>query len=225
MPALIDQPQVLRVRIGWIVAADLTVGTTLHFSYTGTAPSDATCATIAAAIRAQAVTDFVPMISPDVELGDVTVTDLTSSTSGTGEATGTTDGSRSGAALPGATCLLASYSIARRYRGGKPRSYWPWGTSDDTDGGQQWTTGFTTGAATALNSFLSYVSDYASSGTSITGQVNVSYYDGFVVVTNPITGRTRNAPKPRTVAIPPDPVLGVAINPRYGSQRRRNQTV
>jgi hypothetical protein len=53
--------------------------------------------------------------------------------------------------------------------------------------------------------------------------VNVSYYEGFTVVIDPITGRARNVPKLRSSGPLVDGVVGIVINPELGTQRRRGQ--
>jgi hypothetical protein len=51
--------------------------------------------------------------------------------------------------------------------------------------------------------------------------VNVSYYNGFTVVTNPTTGRARNVPTLRGTPVV-DTVTGIVARVQVGSQRRRN---
>lgn len=53
-------------------------------------------------------------------------------------------------------------------------------------------------------------------------QVNVSYYEGFEVVTDPVTGRSRNVPQLRPGGPVVDKITGFSINPKLGSQRLRN---
>ncbi|MGO9750265.1 MAG: hypothetical protein ACLP8S_05560 [Solirubrobacteraceae bacterium] len=54
------------------------------------------------------------------------------------------------------------------------------------------------------------------------GQVNVSYYEGFQVVTDPLTGRSRNVSQLRSEGPVVDRITGFSINPKLGSQRGRN---
>ncbi len=54
------------------------------------------------------------------------------------------------------------------------------------------------------------------------GQVNVSYYEGFKVVTDPLTGRSRNVSQLRPEGPAVDRITSFSINPKLGSQRRRN---
>jgi len=53
-------------------------------------------------------------------------------------------------------------------------------------------------------------------------QVNVSYYEGFKVVTDPRTGRSRNVSLVRPEGTAIDAITGFSSNPKLGSQRLRN---
>jgi len=63
----------------------------------------------------------------------------------------------------------------------------------------------------------------ASGTTTITAWVSISQYAGFTAVQNVITGRWRNVPKPRTVAIAPDNINTFHLDLKPASQRRRAQ--
>src|SRR5215469_3836619 len=61
----------------------------LHFAYSGTAPSNAVCATIAGDVASQWLTHMAPECPSPTELTSVVVTDLTSDSAGEGEWLGT----------------------------------------------------------------------------------------------------------------------------------------
>ena len=221
MPPLPDYPHVLKVRTLFLVGADLNVSTTVHFTYSGTAPTDAVCTTIAGDIYTAAVADLVSLIGDENQLHGVQVQDLTSPTSGFGEHIADTLGGRTGNPLPASTCALQNFPIARRYRGGKPRVYWPFGTSADLLNPSSWTTGFVTDVETGTGDYFTGIAAVSEGGCTLTELVSISYYEGFTAVTNPITGRTRDVPTPRSAAIAPDVVLGIPLNQKPASQRRR----
>src|ERR1700688_4306783 len=100
MPALIPQPNVLKVRMLWANSADVDIGTSLFFTYSGTAPSNATCGTLAADFEAFGVSDLLGLVSTDVTLTGVEVTDLTSPTAGQGSVGVHHSGSRGSGVLP-----------------------------------------------------------------------------------------------------------------------------
>jgi hypothetical protein len=222
MPALPDYPNVLKVVHRFQSGADADVACSWHFGYTGTAPSNSTCDAIAAAVLAGAVTNFLPVMSDDVQLTGVTVQDLTSATAGAGESLGAHTGTRSGGPLPAAACVLINQPIARRYRGGKPRTYWPFGAAGDVASTQDWVSGSLTDFTAAIQLQLDVILAIVESGTTISDWVSISYYEGFTAVLNPITGRTRDVPKVRTAAIAPDVINTFLVNPKVASQRRRN---
>jgi hypothetical protein len=117
--------------------------------------------------------------------------------------------------------VLVNYLISRRYRGGKPRAYLPWGDAGQLTSRQSWSGTFVTAVDSAFSTFYAAVIGLSAGSTTITDHVNVSYYDGFTVVTDPVTHRARNVPTLRGTPIV-DVILSFAANPRPGSQRRRN---
>ncbi|MBA0087123.1 MAG: hypothetical protein HRJ53_19235 [Acidobacteria bacterium Pan2503] len=117
-------------------------------------------------------------------------------------------------------CALVNLHIARRYRGGKPRQYWPFGVITDLNNTKNWNTSFQTAVNNAMIALNSAAIAMAWTGGNIAAPVNVSYYHGFTVVTNPITGRARNVPKLK--ATPDvDTITGQSCNQRVATQRRR----
>lgn len=222
MPALPAYPNVLKVRTLWLVGADSDIGTTLHFKYSGTAPSDAVCTSIATDIYGEAVSALAPLLNTANNLTGVQVQDLSSSTAGFGEHLTGSDGSRSGEPLPAQTCLLYSSAIARRYRGGKPRTYWPFGSASDVLNPSAWQSAFVSAAQSGLDAYVAFIAALSVSGTILGAQVSISYYEGFTPVTNPVTGRTRDVPTVRSSAIAPDVVLSNIARATPATQRRRS---
>lgn len=222
MPALVDQPNVMRVRTTWELGADLNVASQMHFLWSGTTPDNASCASLATSAHASAVTNLVPLLGTESSLRSVEFTDLSTPSSGTGEHIALTTGTRSGSDIPAGSCVLMNIQIPRRYRGGKPRVYWPLGTASDMDTPTNWLSGSVTAFLAGIAQYIDDIIALTHSGTIMGSLVNISYYSGFTAVLNPITGRTRDVPTPRTVAITPDVFTGISVNERVGSQRRRN---
>lgn len=221
MPTLPDYPNVLRVRTLFDLGTDDSVATTWHFAYTGSAPSNATCATIAAAILAGAVSHLLSSMTSSCSLTGVQVMDLTSPTAGEGESLGTHAGTRSGGPLSAATCMLLNQPFARRYRGGKSRTYWPFGGTDDLTDPQHWEAGAITDFTDSIQLYLDVILAIVESGTTISEWVSISYYSGFNTVGPDLEGRYRYPPKVRSVAIAPDIISTFTVNPKPGTQRRR----
>lgn len=224
MPALPAQPGVFEVKFHFTIGNDANAVVRSFFKYTGTVFTNSQALAVATAIRALAATNLPAVMGVDTTLTDVSVQDLSTSTAGFGVDSGSTAGTRGGGLLSAGTATLISSTIARRYRGGKPRTYWPLLTSDDVLDTQNWKTASVNDVQTAYNAIYSGIDALTTGGISAVANVNVSYYEGFTSVLNPITGRTRDVPKVRSVAIAPDVVLTSAVQQRIASQRRRNLT-
>jgi hypothetical protein len=113
--------------------------------------------------------------------------------------------------------------IARRYRGGKPRTYLPMGDSGYLLNPQEWNTTFLGLAQAALNQIISDYAVTTVAGCSLGTLVNVSYYSGFTIRPSPpIAGvRAKNIPTVRTAAVV-DAVTSWTAEAKLASQRRRN---
>lgn len=221
MPALPDVPQVLRLDHFLTIGEDTHALCRLHCTYTGPAPSNATCVAIGVQLFNHWTAEFPPYMSADKSITGIGVTDLTSPTSGTGIESAVFAGTRAGTGLPAAVCALVNAHISRRYRGGKPRTYWPFGVHEDLADEQTWMSGFPANITAAVNAYNALIQGTVVSGTALGPLVNVSYYKGFTPVTNPISGRTRDVPTVRTGAIPVDVITSFSTNPKLGTQRRR----
>jgi hypothetical protein len=164
---------------------------------------------------------FVPHLDNFSALTGVRCIDLSSPTGAEGEHAQASPGTGGVDILPGATCLLMRYVINRRYRGGKPRSYFPFGVQTDLSTRQQWGTGFLTDIDGKYAAAHTAILALSSGSTVITDQVNVSYYEGFTVQTSPSTGRATNVPKRRTTPLV-DTIVSFSASGTPASQRRRN---
>lgn len=123
-----------------------------------------------------------------------------------------------GALLPADACVVVSYAIARRYRGGHPRGYWPFGHTGWMQTPQLWATA---NLGTFIGEFRTWINGIA--GAAYTGgaaqQVSISYYSGSAPHTKP-SGRVINVALRRATPLI-DPVVTVNARQRIGSQRRR----
>jgi hypothetical protein len=164
------------------------------------------------------------MAGSDVTLTEVIATDLSTLSGARGIWSGSSTGGRSGGALPAGIAVLVDKTIARRYRGGKPRNYLPYGTQTDLNGATGWSSSFQSAFNTSYGNFLSNFPSEAVGTATLVAEVNVSYYSGFASVQNPVTLRWKNIPKPR-VTPQVDPITSWSMNPNYSSQRRRQRVV
>lgn len=222
MPALPAAPGVVRVALSGTINTVAPWLTRFFIHYTGTAPTVANLATYNASIATAYTTSLKALADTVTVLTQVECIDLTSSTGAVAITPESITGTRSGAVLPADACTVASYQLARRYRGGHPRGYWRFGTATDTASAQAWGASFITTVNTDLNAFIASLVGAGWSGAGTLTQVNVSYYSGFTVVTNPITGRARNVPTLRVAPVV-DAITAIAGKTSIGSQRRRIQ--
>jgi hypothetical protein len=218
MPPLPSVPQVIKVQYQFTIGEDLGAICREFFRYTGAGASASDLDTLSSTIASSFNTNLASLMTPDRVLTSVTITDLTSPTSPEGSAGVTVVGTRSGGKLPASAALLESQIISRRYRGGHPRTYWPFGSDTDVQDAQTWTTAFHGAASDGLAAhFTDWSTDLVPGITSVEN-VNVSYYEGFTVHTG-TTGRARNVSTPRS-----SPVVDVVVSEiiRFGiAQIRR----
>jgi hypothetical protein len=219
MPALPNVPNVIRNVLKFTTSEDTAAAVRFFLQYTGGAPTNAEMATFAAGIGTAFAAHLIGLGSDSVGLQTVTSTDLSTDTAGSGEAAPEVTCTRGATINTSDACLLESLHVNRRYRGGHPRLYWPFGVQGDLESGQHWSEGFLTTAGSDLSDWWTALNALTWSGGSIIGRVNVSYYSGFTVHDG-VTGRARNVSTPRSSAVV-DTVVSSVVQPGIASQRRR----
>lgn len=219
MPPLPAVPNVLRSDIDWKIGGDVAASTKLTWRYSGGPPTSTDAQAFASTIWSN-VSSIMDLCVATVSLEAVKVTDLSSASGGVGIHSAVAVGSRTGDEGPGSLCVLTNYLITRRYRGGKPRSYWPFGVAQDLSTQQTWDSTLLNAISTSLAGFFAAVIGQTQGTTTITDHVNVSYYAGFHVITTP-SGRMKNVSNVRTTPIV-DTIVSWGPSARPGSQRRRN---
>lgn len=152
----------------------------LHFQYGGTAPSNATCAAIAGAIGTAWGANVASLCPAPTQLNSVKVTDLTSSSAGSGQSLTAHIGTRGDDSIPANAAVLISYPSSIRYKGGHPRSYLYVLGNADLSGAQHWSTAGTAEVQTHWQSFLTAVLSTGSAGTTISGFCSVRYRGKFL---------------------------------------------
>lgn len=197
-------------------------GVTCHFfiqTYTPPTPAQAQAAADSA--HSAWSTNFASMLQVLDSLETVKVTDLSSSTGPVGINATLVAGARAGGTNPASTCVLQNLTVARRYRGGKPRIYWPYGVNTDLSTAQAWTAGFITQMGTAWNGFISAVIGGLQSWATQARFVTVSYYEGGEWKPDQ-NGNYHRVPTPRATPLV-DAVVGGPFNVVPSTQRRRNR--
>lgn len=221
MPALPSVAKVLQLSFGTVNSAkgykDIN---RIHFSYTGTAPTSVLLNNFAAIALTAFGAALDGAMSTNNVITSLDVVDLSSPTAGVGVANDTIVGTLTGAAVPGDSCVVMSAKIARRYRGGHPRSYLPLGDVTKMADDDTWTTLWLGTVLTAWNGFITAVEGAGWTGAGTLAPVNVSYYEGFTNVT-PVGKRAYSVPTLRVGGPLVDPIVDYIARPKIGTQRKR----
>lgn len=220
MPALPNVPGVIRVSLQHTLGQDLDALVRFYMAYTGTAPTSTQMGTFATSVSTAWGTNLKALACSTVKLVEVTAVDLTSPTAGIGAAAVSITGTRTTPVNSAQVCMLVNFKVSRRYRGGKPRAYLPYGNNADFTDPQTWGSTLVTAVNTGWAAFITALIAAPPGTATLTGQVNVSYFDGFTVVTNPVTGRSRNVPTLRATPVV-DSITSIAASARVATQRRR----
>lgn len=224
MAPLPNVPNVLRIQLKHTVGGDHDALVRWFAQYTGTAPTDAQLTTLATYHLNTAWSAIRGSVAAQTQLDTITITDLTSPTSGVGFYSNPSNGTGDASTTAAGLAVVISGKIARRYRGGHPRVYLPYLTGANLTNPQTWNA---TQLATLLAEWNTMVNDVLSqtwAAGSLVSAVNVSYFEGFTNFTFP-SGRVKAIPKLRVGGPVTDAILSWAANPAPASQRRRNLTL
>jgi hypothetical protein len=181
-----------------------------HMSWTGATPSSPALLYYLTNYVDTAIGDaYEAEMSTVGTVTNYEVTDLTSDLGASASLDVSHAGLREGAWPPASACVLASLEIARRYRGGHPRIYLPWGTAGTYETGSTkfWDNAFITACNTQFADMIDAMLP-GPVGTwtySVNDLVNVSYYSGGARRTDAVV----------------DQVLSGVVRNRVCSQRRR----
>lgn len=222
MAPLPPVPNCIRSDLLWGIGSDVNALTRLHWTYSGSAPAAADCIYFATQIDSVAAAQFASLLHPANEVRGCIVRDLSSTSGKEGDYFAATPGTRSGGALSAGTAFLLDLQIGRRYRGGKPRAYLPFGTSTDLLSPSAWQSSFVTGVTSAWNTFVSTCGSLTHGSTTLTGLCSVSYYQGFTNVPYGNPTKYRRVPTVRPGGPVVDAIIGTSASTKPSSQRRRN---
>lgn len=215
MPPLPPVPNVLKFEIQGLSSATQPFiwANVLHWAWSGTAPTAAGCATLAAQIVTQWTSHMAPECPSTTLLTSATVTDLSSNTAASGEDLVSVAGTRGDDEIPASAAVLIHYPVQVRYRGGHPRSYVMAGGNADFADASHWTTAFANECLSHWQSCWGAFNAGLVGGISLGSQVAVSYYDRQLNPTPPYRRTT-----PLVYAIN---VFGSTVDTQIASQRRR----
>lgn len=132
--------------------------------------------------------------------------DLTTTSSAVGSNANVTPGTNPSEPTPAQTCLLVSHTIARRYRGGHPRTYLPGMCTATIQDSQHWTSSTIASQQTLYNSMISnFLTDISTALGGTPAYVNVSYFSGHALRVTPVV----------------DTISGSTLQGELATQRRR----
>lgn len=220
MPSLPAVPNVAKVVFQWSDGADFNAQNVMHFHYTGS-PTSANLITAVTAMDTFIAANIAPYIGTHLHYLSTTITDLSTMAQPHAVAGTSTVGTRAGTAVPSAACALQRGTIPRRYKGGKPRVYLPFGTSSDLTTSNEWSgaalTDFTTGFNVLLNAATAH-----SAPLNFDHSVNIGYYSGYTLGPAQPGGFRKKVPTPLGAPNVDTITVWTSI-PRVASQRRRNK--
>lgn len=208
------------MRLQFKVGADLDVLPHSYWEYSGTAPTTTQLGTMASGLFTSLTSPFEGLLISTSAFTGVELVDLSSATAATGSHFGTATGTRSGTELPASAAADIAFTIARRYRGGKPHTEMPFGSASDLNTPQDWSSSFVTAVNTAWGDVQSAMTSNIWSGGGSLSQVNVSYYGPPNRTVTSSTGRVRTISTTRTTPLV-DAILSYGCQTRLGTVRRR----
>lgn len=221
MPPLPSVTKVVRVELLYSNNASTTNQLNrLFFEYSGSAGTTTEMNAFASAISSYWATHCASLLPTEAEMAEVKCVDLSTESSPIGSYSTGVAGTRSGTPNSAQLAFMVQMTIARRYRGGKPKTFLPYGTAADLTNVGSWGGSFITAVTTGWNAFIAAVIADTNYST-FSQQVNVSYYEPpNIIVTNPVTGRARTVSTVRTSAVI-DPILSYVYESKVATQRRR----
>lgn len=222
MPALPPVPGVLRVDFNLAIGGLATALVRTHWAYVGGPPSAADCVSIANSIQAAYAAHILPHSTQQGGIESVTVVDLNTLTGAQGTSTtGFQVGAGGTGQISRGTSVLLNYHVARRYRGGKPRSYWPWGAASDINALGDWGNPSPANWLAGYTAFASAVAAVTAGTTNVGTQRNVSYFSGYTLGPAQPGGFRKKQLALRAGGPLQEPITGVTVAFKPGTQRRR----
>lgn len=213
MPALPAVPNVVKVIIS-TSRSDSNIENIVHVHYSGATPDSATLSTwLSTIVEPACATLYNDEGSTDLTGISIEAIDLSSSTGASASVTFTATGTRAGDFAPASASVISSWEIIRRYRGGHPRTYWPFGTAGTyaASSSKLWDPGFIADVTLKVDAWTALMTTATIGATVFDDLVNVSYIDKAL---NPVPPYRRAVPVV-------DTIVSHVEKQRICSQRRR----
>jgi hypothetical protein len=220
MPTPPNVPNVIRWRILGTLQNLAPWGIRLYSAYTGTTPTSAAILSLAETVVASWTNRIGAYQSNDVFTLQCIGNDLSSDTGASATADTDNSGGVADGSIDNQIAAVVKHVIARRYRGGKPKTFVPGIAASYQADQSHWTTALANDLGSAFAAFNTDIAGMSADGCDLSGLVNVSFYTGFTTPKNEETGRYRNVPTYRAVPLI-DTVTSFSCDTLFGSQRRR----
>lgn len=170
----------------------IPIATVFHMGYQGPPPTGQTLEAAAQETMDQWNAYLIAHMCNTTVYQLATWTDLSSETGAVGVFEQTLTGAASGVAVPNSVQLVVSKAIARRYRGGRPRTYIPGLPSTQLVSQTTWASAFAVTIADAWSTFISGISGSVSVPFT-TGEVCVHYVKNGLPLPAPLVDSTHGA--------------------------------
>jgi hypothetical protein len=220
VPALPPVPKVIRLDFIQTYQSDVNVRNRIFFQYSGSGPSATDLSTWLTNIATAWTTNMRSLFTTNHTLAGLLATDLTTNSSPQVQSTPSIAGTRTTPTNSNGVALINKHRLVRRYRGGHSRAYWVAGNNNDITASNLWTNGFITSFTNGWAAFITAITTGQPASFGTITHVNVSYFQNFDNKLFP-SGRQRAVPRLRGTPVV-DIVASYAVNPKIGSQRRRN---
>lgn len=213
-------PGVIKITLKYDVGTDHNVLNRLFHSFTGGPATQTDIDAFASHVRSSFAANMVSVMNSNISLVETDAEDLSTTSGVLGVDLTAVPGTLSGAANPAATSVVISRQIARRFRGGHSRIYFPGATNNELTNPETWTSAYVAGVLADFIAFSTDIDTFTSSSLNAVEPVVVSYFLGHTNVLYP-SGYYRAIPTARSSPLV-SPVTSYRVNQSVGSQRRRN---
>jgi hypothetical protein len=197
-------------------------GQRFFISWGGVTPTSDDCVTLCNSIATAWEDQLAGCAGDWITLSNVIVTDLSSDMGASAETDTSLVGTREGLPVPIQVAVCIAFHSDRRFRGGHPKTFAPFGTATDYAGSSEaeWDGSLVDAVTTGWGNFIAAVLATSGLSTTLAGWIYPSFYSGYNTVGPFPDGKFKYPPKPRAVAAVYG-ITGFTVNSKYGSQRRR----
>lgn len=217
MAARLPIAGVLKVEQTYQFAGGAQMANILHYSYVhsgGGLPSQSDVDGLAGSYATEWEAVMMPKVNGDITYTGTKITPLDNSGTNVGFHTSSAAGGKTGQTVPASAAVIASYGIGTRWRGGRPKTYYPAMGGQQLDTPSAWHQSDIDDYLAGLDTVSAYVDGLTVGSTAIGQQGCVSY-----VWTTDVDG----VPTPGEIRDPPVffPFTSLTLRLDIGSQRRR----